>query len=102
MFGSKFAARFFSRFTNKIKKVLICPDKFKFSLSATQVSHIIRDSLPPHVKSTIITLADGGEGSLDTISSQIKGRWVTCQVGDPLFRPIQAKYYETGQKEAFI
>ena len=42
-----------------------------------------------------MTLADGGEGSLDTIATQRKGFWRSVKVADPLFRPIEAQYYET-------
>lgn len=38
-----------TNFKNTVKKVLICPDKFKFSLSAQEVAQTIQSSLPPYV-----------------------------------------------------
>lgn len=80
---------------SSITKVLICPDKFKFSLTSSQVAQIIRSHLPAGIESRTITLADGGEGSLDTISTQLPGQWHTCTVLDPLLRSIQASYFST-------
>jgi glycerate kinase len=51
--------------------VLICPDKFKFSLTATQVAECIAHHIPSSIHTKIITLADGGEGSVDRISQEI-------------------------------
>ena len=94
--------RSFGYFSTPVKKVLICPDKFKFSLTSQQVSDIVRNSLPYNVQSKVITLADGGDGSLDSIASQLQGKWVSCQVEDPLFRTVEAKYFQTEEKEAYI
>ena len=74
--------------TDSIKKVLICPDKFKFSLTSSEVSKAIQEALPVGVNSKILMLADGGEGSLETISNKVPGRWIHCEVDDPLFRRI--------------
>ena len=84
---------FLSQLKPKVRKVLVCPDKFKFSLTSTEVSTIIKDSLPQDVECKILTLADGGEGSLDTIAKSLRGSWIKCQVQDPLFRPIEAEYF---------
>jgi glycerate kinase len=57
------------------------------------VAAIIKANLPSRIQSHIITLADGGEGSLDLISKKVKGNWITCDVQDPLMRSIKACYY---------
>ena len=36
----------FVNISSSIRKVLICPDKYKFSLSSSEVSAIIKESLP--------------------------------------------------------
>ena len=78
----------FRTFTGCVRRVLICPDKYKFSLTSAQVSDAIKKSIPSGVESRVITLADGGEGSLETIATKMSGKWVSCQVADPLFRTI--------------
>jgi len=53
-------------------KVLICPDSFKGTFSALKVSNYIAEGVKqacPQVQTTIIPLADGGEGTLDALSS---------------------------------
>lgn len=73
--------------------VLICPDKFKGSLTALKAAEAIARGLPPGANYTLHPLADGGEGSLQVIAEHTSGHWVFCQVHDPLFRPIQARYW---------
>ncbi len=53
-------------------KVLICPDSFKGTFSALKVSEHIAEGVQkadPQVKTEIIPLADGGEGTLTALSS---------------------------------
>lgn len=76
--------------------VLICPDKFKGTLTAFEAAHAIAQGLPPQVNSMIHPMADGGEGSLEVIAEQTQGHWVFSSVHDPLFRPIQARYWVSG------
>ncbi|MDP5121872.1 MAG: glycerate kinase [Spirosomaceae bacterium] len=82
-------------------KTLICPDKFKGSLTALKVAKAIEKGLPNLHKSTLVPMADGGEGSLDVIAANIAGRWKTIEVNDPLFRPVLASYY-ISEKAAFV
>lgn len=78
---------------NTKARALICPDKFKFTLSAQEVSHIIQSKLPKNWAAQTVALADGGEGSLEAIADKIEGQWIECSVLDPLFRTIKSKYY---------
>lgn len=73
-------------------RILISPDKFKGSLSAQDVcAHLaagIRNTFP-HSDILISPLADGGEGSLDTVESalgEVKRKYVHTvnAAGDPL------------------
>lgn len=49
--------------------VLIAPDKFKGTLSATEVADALGRGLSPRVNVRIVPVADGGEGSIDAIIS---------------------------------
>lgn len=73
--------------------VLICPDKFKGSLTAFEAAQAIAAGLPAHTTHTLHPMADGGEGSLEVIAGHTQGHWVFCGVHDPLSRSIQARYW---------
>jgi glycerate kinase len=62
-------------------------------MSAAQVAESISQNIPATIGRKIITLADGGEGSLERISQSVQGQWIDCEVQDPLFRKIKASYY---------
>jgi len=84
---SKFA---FATIHKNVFKVLICPDKFKFSMTAQEVADTIASNLPSHIQSKTILLADGGEGSLNTIANKLEGKMIKCNVHNPVFRKIEA------------
>ncbi|WP_298366166.1 glycerate kinase [uncultured Lutibacter sp.] len=85
-------------------KVVIAPDKFKGSLSASQVCDAIEKGIK-QFDSTIETvkhpLADGGEGTLDILQNYFPLEIITIKVKDPLFRSIDAAYMISGNT-AFI
>jgi len=60
--------RFYCSRKADVKSVLIFPDKFKFSMTAAEVAESISHNIPSFINQKIITLADGGEGSLERIS----------------------------------
>ena len=77
-------------------KILIAPDKFKGSLSATQVCDAIENGIKiNNDKHEILScpMADGGEGSIDIINNYLSLMPVELIVNDPLFRPIKSTYY---------
>jgi len=81
-------------------KILICPDSFKDSLSAIMVSKAIESGIRETNQNYNIKklpLADGGEGSLDILINNEKGKYITVSVMDSLFREIQASYGIIGE-----
>ena len=86
--------------------VLISPDKFKGSLSASQVCEALEKGIKKRRPKTVFTkmpLADGGEGTLEVIQQLHGGAWISVDTFDPLMRPIKADYlYLTDQKTAYI
>lgn len=86
--------------------ILICPDKFKDSLTAQQVSEALEIGIKKRRPKSIIQimpLADGGEGTLEVIKTIHGGEWVQKKVNDPLFRPINANYlWVPDQKIAYV
>ena len=76
-------------------QILIAPDKFKGSLTASEVCEAIETGLLKFDRTLIIQkipLADGGEGSLEIIQTHLELQSVSAAVQDPLGRPITASY----------
>jgi glycerate kinase len=75
--------------------ILIAPDKFKGSLSASEVADNIAAGLRegmPNATIEIVPVADGGEGTADVICQACAGEWVQCDSHDALGRAITARY----------
>lgn len=73
--------------------ILIAPDKFKGSLSSSEVAEAIARGLAegwPGVDISRCPLADGGEGTMETLVQATGGRTVECDVTGPLGEPMQA------------
>ena len=87
-------------------KIIIAPDKFKRSLTGWEfcltVEKCLKNSIP-EVKVKKIPLADGGDGTLAALSTQMSDNKVGLTVKDPLFRSVSATYlYDETDKTAFI
>jgi glycerate kinase len=74
---------------------LIAPDKFKGSLSASEVCDAVSDAILDintlH-KIEKVPLADGGEGTFEILVARFEGHIKKVSVLDPLHRPIIAEY----------
>ena len=78
-----------------MKKVIIAPDSFKGVLSAGRVADIIADEVYavfPDCEIIKMPIADGGEGSVETIISAVGGDIFETQVLSPDDREITAFY----------
>lgn len=68
-------------------RVLVCPDKFKGSLTASQAAEAIAAGFLegwPEAECVLCPLADGGEGTLDVLVKATGGRLVEMEVTGPL------------------
>ncbi|ALW84847.1 hypothetical protein AUC43_06945 [Hymenobacter sedentarius] len=75
--------------------ILIAPDSFKDALAAPLVCEHLRRGLQrtfPAAHCHLLPLADGGEGTLETLAAVLGGEFVGVEVHDPLFRPLRAEY----------
>ena len=75
--------------------ILIATDKFKDSLTAREVCEGLQKGILqtfPSAKIELLPLADGGEGTLETLQSVWGGIFVKVRVNDPIFRKIDANY----------
>ena len=78
-----------------MKKIIIAPDSFKGSLTAIEVAIAIEKGVKnifPDCETVKIPIADGGEGTMDTLVSAMDGTKVKVKVHDPLMRPIEVEY----------
>ena len=73
--------------------ILIAPDSFKESLSASEVADCIERgilNIRPDISCSKIPLADGGEGTVEAILNASGGRKIATSVKDPLLRKIDS------------
>lgn len=76
-------------------KIVISPDSFKGTLTALQAAESIErgiKNIKSDIETCIIPVADGGEGTLETLVLATNGRKVEVPVLDPLGREIFASY----------
>ncbi|HQC54532.1 MAG TPA: glycerate kinase [Clostridia bacterium] len=76
-------------------KILITPDSFKGTVSATKVAEIISKAAKqvfPDSEIIQIPFSDGGDGSIECFQKAIGGEIITTKVKDPYFHNIDAEY----------
>ena len=86
-------------------KIVIAPDSFKGSLTAKDAADAMAAGVlkhNPHAVIDKIPLADGGEGTAQTLCDATGGRMVSVAVKDPLMRDITARYAALGDGETAV
>lgn len=81
-------------------KILVASDSFKGSLSTFDVIEMVREGacrVHSDIEVIGLPIADGGEGTLDTLFYALEGEKRVCQVMDPLGRPVDALYGVFGE-----
>jgi glycerate kinase len=75
--------------------ILIAPDKFKGSLSGSQVCEAIRNgihAIDASINCVLLPLADGGEGTAELLTRYDGGTMKEVSARDPLFREISSGF----------
>ncbi|PWU69402.1 glycerate kinase [Gracilibacillus dipsosauri] len=74
--------------------IIVAPDSFKGSLSATEVAMTIKNALEEIAEDTVTIkpMADGGEGTIEAILSSTNGNAVSVSTSGPLGNPIDTYY----------
>jgi glycerate kinase len=89
----------------KLMKIVIAPDSYKGSLTAKEVADAIERGIN-RVKSNIfidkIPMADGGEGTVQSLVDATGGTIVYTKVFDPLMREIESFYGILGDKKTAV
>ena len=76
-------------------KIVIASDSFKGSMTSIEVAQAAKQGIlqaVPDCEVVAVNVADGGEGTVEAIVEALGGKIVVAQVGDPLGRPIAARY----------
>ena len=79
----------------QIMKILIAIDSFKGSLSSKEAGEAIKSGILrviPDAEVLISPLADGGEGTVETLVEALGGSLETVRVKGPLFQEVEARY----------
>ena len=86
-------------------KILIALDKYKGNLSAMEICKIIGNSIKEMDKNIEVILnpmADGGEGTVDTLVGSLKGKYISLYVTGPLGDKIKSRFGIINNKIAVI
>lgn len=76
-------------------KIVIAPDSFKGSLSARQAADAIERGVRkalPDAETVKVPMADGGEGTVQSLVDATGGNLVSATVTGPLGTPVDARY----------
>ena len=86
--------------------VVLVPDKFKGSLTASEVIQAMQKGLrqiDPSIQTFPILASDGGDGFLNVIRHYLNPQEIICETVDPLGRHLHAPYlFDTATKTAYI
>ncbi|WP_042473571.1 glycerate kinase [Bacillus ndiopicus] len=86
-------------------KIVISPDSFKGTLTAFEAAKSIEQGIKQLLSSAtmlLLPVADGGEGTLETLVQCTNGQMKTANVLDPLGREIVASYGILGDGKTCI
>ncbi len=86
-------------------KIVLAPDSFKGSLTATEVCQAMETGARqvfPDAEIISIPLADGGEGTLDALITGTGATLKTTVVRGPMGQPVEARWAITPQGQAII
>ncbi|AFN57029.1 glycerate kinase [Zymomonas mobilis] len=86
-------------------KFLLAPDSFKGSLTAKEAAlameRAIRKILP-EAETVILPMADGGEGTVQSLIDATQGQRISERVMNPLMQPVMADYGILGDGKTAI
>lgn len=86
-------------------KIVIAPDSFKESLTAMEVANFIEKGFKeviPSVQCVKIPMADGGEGTVQSIIDATGGQIVKTVVSDPLGRHVKSFWGLSGDNQTAV
>lgn len=88
-----------------MKKIVIAPDSFKGSLTAKEVADCIEkgiNKIVDNVEIVKVPIADGGEGTVQSLVDATDGKIINLKVHGPLCKKVDSFYGILGDKETAI
>ena len=86
-------------------KIVIAPDSFKGSLTALEAAKAIERGIInaiQHAATVLVPVADGGEGTMESLVAATNGHKVELEVKGPLLDPVHAAYGILGDQETCV
>ena len=86
-------------------KIVIAPDSFKESLSASEVANAIEAGFSgvfPNSEVLKLPVADGGEGTTEALISSTQGRYFSTQVMGPMGEVVNASWGMLGNSKTAV
>ena len=86
-------------------KIVIAPDSFKESLTALEVAEAIEAGLKkvlPDAEYVKVPMADGGEGTVQSLVDATEGRLISAEVRAPLGNKVKAEFGLSGDGRTAI
>ena len=86
-------------------RVLICPQEFRGTLTATEATAAIQAGLAralPHAQLDALPLADGGPGTVEVLVRATGGAFHEAAAHDPLGRPVRARWGSLGDGRSAV
>lgn len=86
-------------------KIVIAPDSFKGSMSAVDVASCMKTGIKKALSETetvLVPVADGGEGTMESLVASTEGKLIDVTVKGPLLKPVKAAYGVLGDGETCV
>lgn len=86
-------------------KIVLAPDSFKESLTALEVAQAIEKGMKkvlPHADFIKVPMADGGEGTVQSLVDATGGRLISKTVTGPLGEPVEAFFGLSGDEKTAV
>ncbi|WP_283584043.1 glycerate kinase family protein [Limosilactobacillus difficilis] len=86
-------------------KIVIAPDSFKGSLTAKQVAKAMKAGfyrIFPDAEYVMNPMADGGEGTVQTLVDATNGQIITHRVHNPFFEMVNSSYGMLGDRQTAV
>ena len=88
-----------------MKKIIIAIDSFKGCLTSAEAGKAAEKgikSINPSCHTSVIPIADGGEGLLDVLITATKGKYITLSAHGPLMKMAKTHYGLSGNGRTAI
>ena len=86
-------------------KFVIAPDSFKGGLTAKEAAKVMADGIKrvyPDAEYVLVPMADGGEGTVQSLIDATNGRKITARVHNPLNKLVTAEYGLLGNSKTAV